>query len=128
MLDTMDAVLLDAPCSGIGVMDDKPDIKLRVSQESVRELCDIQRKLLDVCSGYVKKGGTFVYSTCSILPEENIKQVQRFLKDHPEFTIQPLPNSIPEKYRKYYTENGLQLLSWRDDTEGFFIARMKRER
>lgn len=123
---TMDAVLLDAPCSGLGVMDNKPDIKFRATPESVKELTQIQEKLLDTCCQYVKRNGTFVYSTCSILPEENNEQVKRFLDRHPEFAIAPLPETIDEKFRREYTDTGLQLLPHRDGVEGFFIARMRR--
>ena len=123
---TMDAVLLDAPCSGLGVMDGKPDIKLRVTPESVNELTEIQEKLLDTCCRYVKRGGTLVYSTCSVLPEENGEQIRRFLAAHPEFSLIPLPDSIPDTFRSQYTETGLQLLPHRDQVEGFFIARMRR--
>ena len=123
---TMDAVLLDAPCSGLGVMDNKPDIKYRATAESVAELTDIQKKLLDCCCQYVKRGGTLVYSTCSILPEENEKQVARFLAEHPDFEIAPLPDEIDQRFRSRYTANGLQLLPHRDGVEGFFIARMHR--
>ncbi len=126
LIGTMDAVLLDAPCSGLGVMDNKPDIKLRASRESVDELTRLQEKLLDSCCQYVKRGGTLVYSTCSILPEENEKQVARFLAEHPDFEIAPLPDEIDQRFRSRYTANGLQLLPHRDGVEGFFIARMRR--
>lgn len=123
---TMDAVLLDAPCSGLGVMDNKPDIKYRATPESVRELTEIQEKLMNTCCRYVKRGGVMVYSTCSMLPEENKQQVEKFLAGHPEFEIAPLPASFDEKYRALYTPFGLQLLPHRDGVEGFFIARMRR--
>ena len=123
---TMDAVLLDAPCSGLGVIDDKPDIKLRVTPESVRELTGIQEKLLNTCCQYVKRGGTLVYSTCSVLPEENGEQIRRFLSAHPDFSLIPLPEGIPERFRAQYTDLGLQLLPHRDGVEGFFIARLRR--
>ena len=82
--------------------------------------------MLDTVCEYVKEGGTLVYSTCSILPEENGEQVKRFLEKHPEFALAPLPESIDEKYRREYTDAGLQLLPHRDGVEGFFIARMRR--
>lgn len=126
MIDSMDAVLLDAPCTGLGVMDDKPDVKYRHTQESVDELVKTQEKLLNTCCRYVKKGGTFVYSTCSILKDENERQVQKFLSAHPEFVIDQLPATIPEKLRTQAGEYGLQLLPCRDGVEGFFVARMKR--
>ena len=126
MIGTMDAVLLDAPCSGLGVMDNKPDIKFRATLEGVQELTATQEKLLDTCCQYVKKGGYMVYSTCSILPEENGDQVKRFLEKHPEFELAPLPASFDEKWKAQYSETGLQLLPHRDDVEGFFIARLRR--
>ena len=122
----MDAVLLDAPCSGLGVMDDKPDLKYRVTKESVEELVGIQEKLLESCCKYVKKGGTMVYSTCSLLPEENGMQIEKFLKNHPEFKLAPLPECFPESIKARYGENGVQILPHLDGLEGFFIARLKR--
>ncbi|MBE5783848.1 MAG: 16S rRNA (cytosine(967)-C(5))-methyltransferase RsmB [Clostridiales bacterium] len=126
LVGSMDAVLLDAPCSGLGVMDNKPDIKFRATSAGVAELAATQEKLLDACCRYVKKGGVMVYSTCSILPEENGDQVKTFLEKHPEFELAPLPAFFDEKFRKQYTETGLQLLPHRDGVEGFFIARMRR--
>jgi 16S rRNA (cytosine967-C5)-methyltransferase len=124
---TMDAVLLDAPCSGLGVMSDKPDVKYRVTPESVQELTGIQASLLDAVAPYVREGGTLVYSTCSMLKCENVQQVEAFLARHPEFEIDKLPESIPEKFRQHYGV-GLQLLPHRDGVEGFYIARMRRSR
>lgn len=124
---TMDAVLLDAPCSGLGVMDDKPDIKYRATPESVKELQEIQEKLLNTCCQYVKRGGVMVYSTCSLLPEENGEQVKKFLSSHPGFSLAPLPEDFDGKFKALYTDTGLQLLPSRDGVEGFFIARMRRD-
>ena len=123
---TMDAVLLDAPCSGLGFMSQKPDIKLRVTQESLQELLQLQAKLLDTVCAYVKPGGTLVYSTCSILKDENERQAECFLKRHPEFEETNLPAEVPEKYRKM-TACGLQLLEYRDGMEGFYLIRMRKK-
>ncbi|MCQ2457243.1 MAG: 16S rRNA (cytosine(967)-C(5))-methyltransferase RsmB [Clostridia bacterium] len=123
---TMDAVLLDAPCSGLGVIAEKPDIKLHVTRESVNKLAALQSQLLDVVCNYVSVGGTLVYSTCSVLKDENEHQIDAFLKRHPEFRIVPLPDTIPEKYRRY-AATGLQLLPYRDGVEGFYICRMERK-
>ncbi len=125
---TLDAVLLDAPCSGLGVMVQKPDVKLRVKEEDVQAIVQAQKKLLSVLCRYVKPGGTLVYSTCSILPEENAEQVEAFLEGHPEFSVEPLPLSFPEALRREQSSFGLQLLGCRDGVEGFFIARMRRKR
>lgn len=126
MAQAMDAVLLDAPCTGLGVMDNKPDIKYKVSEEQVRELTALQEKLLETCSGYVRRGGTLVYSTCSLLKEENEEQVRLFLRKHPEFRLVSLPESFGP-LRDRMTDSGLQILPWRDGIDGFFIAAMKRE-
>ena len=123
---TMDAVLLDAPCSGLGFLAQKPDLKLRVTEESVKELTELQAKLLDTVCGYVKPGGTLVYSTCSILKDENERQAERFLERHPEFEEIPLPESIPEKYWERRAR-GLQLLEHRDGLEGFYLIRMRKK-
>ena len=123
---SMNAVLLDAPCTGLGMLAQKPDIKLRVTEESLRELTELQRRLLDTVCEYVKPGGTLVYSTCSILKEENEKQAEGFLARHPEFVEIPLPDSIPEKYRKH-RKRGLQLLEHRDGVEGFYLIRMRKK-
>ena len=123
---TMDAVLLDAPCSGLGFLAQKPDLKLRVTEDSIRELISVQEKLLDTVCGYVRPGGILVYSTCSILKEENERQAERFLQRHPEFVETDLPDSIPEKYRARRAR-GLQLLEYRDGLEGFYLIRMRKK-
>ena len=124
---TMDAVLLDAPCSGLGVMADKPDVKYRVTPESVEEIVRTQRQLLDTVAPYVKRGGTLVYSTCSVLKEENVRQTEEFLTRHPEFELMKLPETIPAEFRQH-EETGLQLLPSRDGVEGFYICRFRRKR
>lgn len=123
---SMDAVLLDAPCSGTGVMDNKPDIKHRLNPEGLEAMCTLQESLLNTNCRYVKPGGVMVYSTCSILPQENQQQIERFLEDHPDFSLDALPQGIPEEYRALSGPYGLQLLPHRDGMEGFFIARLKR--
>ena len=127
LVQTMDAVLLDAPCSGTGVMAGKPDVKYRVTAEGVAELAETQRKLLDTCCQYVKRGGQFVYSTCSLLPEENAQQLHAFLERHPEFELLPLPETFPAHLRDHAGADGLQILPCRDGLDGFFIALMRRK-
>ena len=126
LFGTMDTVLLDAPCSGLGFLAQKPDLKLRVTEESIRELNELQKKLLDTVCCYVKPGGVLVYSTCSILKEENESQAERFLALHPEFEETSLPAGIPERYRKQQ-KRGLQLIGHRDGMEGFYLIRMRKK-
>ena len=123
----MDAVLIDAPCSGLGNLADKPDIRLRVTEESLASLMKTQEKLLETCCAYVRRGGVLVYTTCSILKDENEKQVAAFLERHPEFTLEKLPDTVPERFRQH-EETGLQLFQDRDDVGGFYMARLRRSR
>ena len=82
-----DVVIADLPCSGLGIVGRKNDIKYRVSEEQLDELCKLQKSILDVVSGYVVSGGTLLYSTCTINPNENQDNVKWFLEKHKEFKL-----------------------------------------
>ncbi len=82
-----DKVLIDAPCSGLGVLAKRSDARWKKTPEQLFELGIVQRAILNNAAGLVKTGGHLIYSTCTIEPEENERQVQRFMKDHPEFKI-----------------------------------------
>ena len=127
MLESMDAVLVDAPCSGLGVMGDKPDIKYRLTEDTIDALVPIQKQILETCASYVCPGGLLVYSTCTILPEENEKQIRAFLKAHPEFEPDLSDKWLPESIRCRYQDGMIQILPCRDHLEGFFIARLRRK-
>ena len=141
----LDGVLLDAPCSGTGMMAEKPDLKSRLTEQGLLELISLQEKLLETVSAYVRPGGRLVYSTCSILREENGDQIRSFLARHPEFEPEPLPETIPERFRRFAfppekspaaadapvtadapADPGLLLKPWRDGTEGFYLCRLRR--
>lgn len=126
MEKTLDAVLLDAPCSGTGVLSQKPDIKLRLKESDLPAIVETQKKLLNTVCRYVRPGGMLVYSTCSVLPEENKAQIEAFLKEHPEYTTEPMPLSFPAELRQQQDALGLQLLGFRDQVEGFYIVRLRR--
>ncbi len=85
--EPVDAVLVDAPCSGLGTLSKKPDIKWRREPDDIRKLVVIQREILENAATLVKPGGVLVYSTCTMEPEENGMQVKAFLADHPEFSV-----------------------------------------
>ena len=91
------------------------------------ELTTLQSQLLDAVAPYVKKGGTLVYSTCSVLKDENERQIAAFLVRHPEFEVEALPDTIPEAFRRHAGQ-GLQLLPHRDHVGGFYICRMRRRK
>lgn len=126
MAMTLDAALVDAPCSGTGVMNEKPDVKYRVTEEGVQALCRTQKDILDAIAPMVKAGGTLVYSTCSILPQENEEQIRTFLERHPEYEIQPMGAELPEKLAAHENALGLQMFAHRDGTDGFYVCRMRR--
>ena len=128
MAMTLDAALVDAPCSGTGVMVEKPDVKYRVSEQGVAALCRVQAEILDSVAPMVKVGGTLVYSTCSILPQENAQQVRAFLERHPEYEVFPMGAELPEALAAHETAEGLQMFAHRDGTDGFFVCRMRRVR
>lgn len=128
MAMTLDAALIDAPCSGTGVMLEKPDVRYRVSQLGVEALCRTQSEILDAIAPMVKVGGTLVYSTCSILPAENGEQVRAFLSRHPEYEIVPMAAELPEALAQHEGELGLQMFAHRDGTDGFYVCRMRRVR
>ena len=121
LLSLADRVLCDAPCSGLGVIGKKPDIKYK-SLDSIRALPGIQYDILCGASMYVRPGGTLVYSTCTLNPDENEKIVSRFLTEHPEFTavdfdLGPAGKSA-DGMRTFYPHT--------DGCDGFFIAKMVR--
>ncbi len=125
---TLDAALVDAPCSGTGVMLEKPDVKYRVSREGVESLRATQAAILDAVAPMVKPGGALVYSTCSVLPQENEEQVRAFLDRHPEYEAERLGEELPAPLREHEGDCGLQLLAHRDGIDGFYLCRMRRRR
>ncbi len=120
--ENADCVLCDVPCSGLGVMAKKPDIRLNTLEE-LPQLIKLQRKILETSSRYVKKGGRLVYSTCTLNPDENENIVMDFLSKHTDFKAVKAPcltsnDTIREKFtllNPFYTK-----------TDGFFIAYLER--
>lgn len=104
-----DKILLDVPCLGIGVLKRKPDIKWKRKKEDIKEIANVQKEILENGSQYLKKGGVLVYSTCSILKEENEEIIHNFMKNNPNFKIE-------EKLQIYQNEK----------TDGFFICKMRK--
>lgn len=123
-----DGVLIDAPCSGLGVMHDKPDIKYRMTEEDLGSLADLQKRILDACAPYVAPGGLLVYATCTVLKDENERQVRAFLARHPEFEPETGTAFLPDALKPLMTDGMIQLQAYAWNAEGFFIARMRRVR
>lgn len=118
-LPLADAVLLDAPCTGTGVLSKRADLRWRRDEEGLTNAVELQAQLLEEAANMVKRGGRLVYSTCSIEPEENMGQIQQFLKNYPTFELQPLEDFVPEEV---LTEDGLayQTFPHKHDSDGHF--------
>ena len=122
-----DILIADVPCSGLGVIGKKTDIKYNITQNGIAELVNLQRKILEQASTYVKPGGTLIYSTCTINKEENIENVRWFVENYP-YELESIDDYLCEELRCDTTKEGyLQLLPGIHDCDGFFIARLKRK-
>lgn len=110
--EKFDKILLDVPCLGIGVIKRKPDIKWQRKVEDVKEIADIQKRILENCSKYLKSGGYLVYSTCSIIKEENENIIFQFLKENNNFKI---------------VENNIINIIPDNEKDGFFICKLQKK-
>ncbi|MFP7494132.1 16S rRNA (cytosine(967)-C(5))-methyltransferase RsmB [Terribacillus saccharophilus] len=129
-LESFDRILLDAPCSGLGVLRGKPDIKYHKTEQDVLSLASIQADLLEEVAPLLKKDGKLVYSTCTVDQAENEQVVRAFLEKHPEFEVDPeFNNDLPEVVRHApgLTDAGLQVFPQDFDTDGFFLVRLVRK-
>jgi 16S rRNA (cytosine967-C5)-methyltransferase len=118
-----DRVLVDAPCSGTGTFRRKPDARYRLTPQDLVVHSQRQRELLSRFTALVKPGGRLVYGTCSILREENEAVVEDFLRGHPQFSLRPAAEELPEGVGERVTEHGfLKLFPHRHGTDGFFGA------
>ncbi|MFC5652114.1 16S rRNA (cytosine(967)-C(5))-methyltransferase RsmB [Paenibacillus solisilvae] len=131
--DSFDLVLLDAPCSGFGVIRRKPEIKWTKKVEDVSAIADLQSRLIKEAAKLVKPGGTLVYSTCTIERQENEDQIESFLREHHSFELDTdWPGNVLEPLRLAGVigdsfDGSVQLLPQHFGSDGFFIARLKRK-
>ncbi|KAG5546725.1 hypothetical protein RHGRI_018786 [Rhododendron griersonianum] len=122
--DKSNKVLLDAPCSGLGVLSKRPDLRWNRRWEDMEQLKALQDDLLDAASMLVKPGGVLVYSTCSIDPGENEERVAAFLLRHPEFCVDPVDSYVPADFvteHGFYSSNPVK-----HSIDGAFAARLVR--
>jgi 16S rRNA (cytosine967-C5)-methyltransferase len=117
-----DRVLLDPPCSGLGTLQSRPDLRWRASAESVTGLAGEQARLLSVAAGAVAPGGTLVYSTCTVSPAENERQVDAFLDHHADFAAIDLRSRFPA----WAQRPAILALPSVQGSDGFFIAGLRR--
>lgn len=118
--EKFDKILLDVPCLGIGVLKRKPDIKWKRKPEDIEKITQIQQKILDTCSKYLKVKGQIVYSTCSIFTEENDKVIEKFLGENQNFEYEKIEMSQIENTDK------IQLYQ-NEETDGFFICKLQKK-
>jgi 16S rRNA (cytosine967-C5)-methyltransferase len=115
-----DRVLIDAPCSGSGVIRRHPDIKHNRQPADIDALCDVQARLLESLWPLVASGGRLMYVTCSVFPEENQNQIRAFLERHPEAIVEPLPIQVGIDCAV-----GRQTLPGVHNMDGFFFSMLK---
>ena len=127
-----DIVLCDVPCSGLGLIGRKPDIRLNMTYDKILDIIEIQKKILDEACRKVKIGGTLVYCTCTLNSEENEGQMLRFLESHTEFAARPIGDLVPSGLAKdvqrteSFGKGYVTLFPDTDGVDGFFISRMER--
>ena len=119
----VDFALVDVPCSGYGIIRKKPDIREK-DPDTMKELPQLQLQILQNQARYVRPGGVLIYSTCTLVRRENEGVVEKFLKTNPEFRLEPLP--LPAEFGEN-TTGMLTLVPGQHDTDGFFIARLRRK-
>jgi 16S rRNA (cytosine967-C5)-methyltransferase len=124
-----DAVLLDAPCTSTGTFRRHPDVLHRIGERQIAELVTLQSAMLDRAAGWVKPGGSLIYATCSLEPEEGEAQAKMFLENHPDFAVVPasadqLPGGIGSSDGYVRTLPGM--LADKGGLDGFFVAHFRR--
>ena len=126
-VEKADIVVADLPCSGLGVLGKKTDLKYKMTEETQAELVLLQRDILSKVQAYVKPNGTLIYSTCTIHKGENMENVHWFLKQYPGFELVPIRENLCKDLQKSVQEEGcLQLLPGVHQSDGFFIAKFRK--
>ena len=121
-----DRILVDAPCSGLGTLRSHPEIKWQRDNSDIARLCALQARILQSVTQHLKIGGVLVYSTCTLTVDENERVVEEFLRDNSRFELVDAARYLPESARHMVHGKYFQALPQRDDTDGFFAARMRK--
>ncbi|MBI5969596.1 MAG: methyltransferase domain-containing protein [Deltaproteobacteria bacterium] len=125
--DSFDAILLDGPCSGLGVLRRTPDIKWRIKEGDLKELSGRQKRLLDNLARYLKKGGRIIYSVCTLEPEEMEDVIKGLLSNNAGFVMENAADFLPAPCKALVDSKGfLWTLPHGDGCGGFFAARLKK--
>lgn len=131
-IEKFDKILLDVPCMGLGVLKRKPDVKWQRTRNDIDIISEIQYKILDNCSKYLKPNGELVYSTCSILNIENEGLILKFLKQNENFTLEKITQDIMENetekyFEKYLIDEKFLQVYQNEKTDGFFICKLAKK-
>lgn len=121
--DAFDTVLCDVPCSGFGVLNNRPDIKLFRESADISELMKLQQKIVWNCAKYVAVGGRLVYSTCTVFDNENGQNIRKFLREHENFSLGKI--NVPE-LPQTFDKGFYQFLPHKDGMQGFYLAVLQR--
>ena len=126
--ESFDKILVDAPCSGFGVIRRKPDIKFAKKESDIENLARIQLSILQAVSPLLKKGGILVYSTCTIDREENADIIEKFLSENKDFSYDhSIKGRLPERVQPYIEDGQIQIYPQYFETDGFYIASLKKQ-
>lgn len=126
LIEQADVVIADLPCSGLGIIGKKPDIKYKITKKQLEELSELQKRILSVVMQYVKVGGVLVYSTCTINHRENLDN-RDWILEQGNFAAEDLDSYLPKQLQSNETKSGyLQLLQGVHNTDGFFISKFRR--
>lgn len=128
LINYADKILLDVPCSGLGIIRRKPDIKYKENITDFDELLTLQRKILNNAKNYLKPGGIMVYSTCTINPKENLEQIKLFLCENPDFKIDEIKSPhITGEIKEKALAGYIEIYPDTEKSDGFFVCRLKKE-
>jgi len=121
-----DRILVDAPCSGLGTLRSHPEIKWQRRESDIQRLSELQMQILENVARYLKPGGVLVYSTCTLTREENDSIVENFLARHKQFELEDAAGYLPNTAKHMVRDRYFQALPQRDNTDGFFAARLRK--
>lgn len=121
-----DRILVDAPCSGLGTLRAHPEIKWQRNESDIARLAALQARILQSVASCLKAGGVLVYSTCTLTADENEQVIKNFLQDNSQFELTEAARYLPEPACQMVRNEYFQALPQRDDTDGFFAARMRK--
>ena len=124
--EPFERILVDAPCSGLGTLRSHPEIKWQRDESDIKRLRRLQSQILANVAAHLKPGGVLVYSTCTLTTEENAGVVEGFLHDHGGFELEDVAGYLPEGARHLKRDKYFQAFPHRDNTDGFFAARMRK--